>query len=251
MTLNINGIRSGISKGFFEYLDTKMPDIVCLQEIKATEDQIPQFEFQAMGYQTFWFPAEKKGYSGTAVLTKIQPDRFVKGMNIEKYDREGRFIRIDIGELTIASIYHPSGTSGDERQAFKMQWLEDFHFYVNELKKERPKLILSGDYNICHREIDIHDPVRNKTVSGFLPEEREWMEQFFNNGYIDTFRYVNKEPHHYTWWSFRANSRQKNLGWRIDYNVVTDNLKDNITNAYIDNQVYFSDHCPVILELNV
>jgi exodeoxyribonuclease III len=249
MTFNINGIRSGISKGFLEYLQRLQPDVVCLQEIKAVEEQIPMIEFEAMGYQSCWFPAEKKGYSGTAILTKIQPDRFVKGMNIEKYDREGRFIRIDIGELTIASIYHPSGSSGDERQTFKMQWLEDFHQYVNELKKERPQLILSGDYNICHRAIDIHDPVRNKTVSGFLPEEREWMERFFNDGYIDTFRHVNKEPNQYTWWSFRANARQKNLGWRIDYNVITENLKEQISTAYIDNQVYFSDHCPVFLEI--
>ncbi len=251
LTLNINGIRSGISKGFIEYLQQVSLDVVCLQEIKASEDQIPQFEFEALGYQSSWFSAEKKGYSGTAILSRIEPERFVKGMNIEKYDREGRFLRMDFGELSVVSVYHPSGSSGDERQAFKMQWLDDFHRYVSSLRKERPKLIISGDYNICHRAIDIHDPVRNKTVSGFLPEEREWMEQFFSDGFIDTFRHVNKEPHHYTWWSFRANSRQKNLGWRIDYNVVTENLRQNIQHAYIDKDVYFSDHCPVILELSV
>lgn len=249
VTLNVNGIRSAISKGFLDYLDKTRPDIVCLQEIKASVEQIPEFEFVERGYYCYWFPAQKKGYSGTAILTRFEPDRVVMGMNLEQYDKEGRFIRIDIADLTIASVYHPSGSSGDERQSFKMQWLADFHQFVNVLRKERPKLVLSGDYNICHREIDIHDPVRNQTVSGFLPEERAWMENFFNDGFIDTFRFFNKKPHQYTWWSFRKNAREKNLGWRIDYNVVTDNLKENLVDAYIDDRVYFSDHCPVFLEL--
>jgi exodeoxyribonuclease III len=251
MTLNVNGIRSAVSKGLFDYLEMKQPDIVCFQEIKAVVEQIPVIEFAMMGYHSFWFPAQKKGYSGTGILTKLNPDHVRKGMNNEKYDNEGRFLRVDIDDLTVVSVYHPSGSSGDERQAFKMQWLEDFHTYVRELRKERPLLVIAGDYNICHREIDIHDPVRNKTVSGFLPEERKWIDNFFNDGYVDTFRQINKEPHQYTWWSFRAGAKQKNLGWRIDYNVVTDNLKNNITNAYIDNQGSFSDHCPVILELNI
>ena len=251
MTYNINGIRSGIYKGFIEYLNESNPDVICLQEIKANEEHIPVFEFLSLGYHTFWFSAKKKGYSGTAILTKCMPDQVTKGMGIEKYDNEGRLIRADFGDISIISVYHPSGSSGDERQAFKMQWLQDFHLYINELRKSRPNLVISGDYNICHRAIDIHDPVRNKNVSGFLPEERDWMECFLNDGYVDSFRYLNKEPHHYTWWSFRANARQKNLGWRIDYNVVTDQLKDAISNVSIESDVMFSDHCPVLLELNV
>jgi exodeoxyribonuclease III len=251
ITLNINGIRSGIAKGFTHYLQQSDPDIVCLQEIKANEDQIPIELFTDLGYHTSWFSALKKGYSGTAILSKMKPDAFIKGMGIEKYDNEGRFLRMDIGEISVISVYHPSGSSGDERQEFKIQWLTDFHEYVQQLRKERPKLVISGDYNICHRAIDIHDPVRNKNVSGFLPEEREWMEGFFQDGFIDTFRHVNKEPHHYTWWSFRANSREKNLGWRIDYNVVTESLKQNIIAASVEPQVLLSDHCPAVVELRI
>ncbi len=249
MTLNVNGIRSALSKGLLEYLDIKKPEIVCFQEIKADEKQIPVVEFAMMGYQSFWFPALKKGYSGTGILTRIPSDYVKKGMDIEKYDNEGRFLRVDIGDITVVSVYHPSGSSGDERQAFKMQWLKDFHTYVRELRKERPKLVLSGDYNICHRAIDIHDPVRNKTVSGFLPEERAWMEQFLQDGFTDSFRFVNSQPHQYTWWSFRAGAKQKNMGWRIDYNMVTENMKNNISDSVIDASVNFSDHCPVFLDL--
>jgi len=251
MTLNVNGIRSAISKGLLEYLDAEKPDVVCFQEIKALEEQIPVLEFQIRGYESFWFPAQKKGYSGTAILSKATPLKVHRGMDIPKYDYEGRFIRIDYQDLSVVSVYHPSGSSGDERQAFKMQWLADFHEYIRKLRNECPKLVISGDYNICHKAIDIHDPVRNKTVSGFLPEEREWMDQFFNDGFVDTFRHLNKNPDNYTWWSFRANAKQKNLGWRIDYNVITENMKSDISKVWIDPSVNFSDHCPAFLELGI
>lgn len=251
MSLNINGIRSGISKGFLDYLNSCNPDMVCLQEIKASEDQIPIIEIETLGYHTFWFSAQKKGYSGTAILSKKTPDNIVKGMNISQYDDEGRFLRIDIGKLSFICVYHPSGSSGEVRQAFKMKWFEDFAKFISSLQIERPKLVISGDFNVCHKEIDIHDPIRNKTVSGFLPEERAWMDRFLNNGFIDTFRFVNQEPNQYSWWSFRAGARAKNLGWRIDYNIVSENLKNNIIHASIDNSVFFSDHCPVIVELDV
>ncbi|HPE44086.1 MAG TPA: exodeoxyribonuclease III, partial [Bacteroidales bacterium] len=175
ISYNVNGIRAAINKGFLDWLKTEAPDVICLQEIKAMHEQIPLMDFEALGYHHFWFPAQKKGYSGTALLSRIQPDNVVYGINLPQYDNEGRFLRADFGELSVVSIYHPSGSSGDERQAFKMQWLSDFQDYVLNLRKERPNLILSGDYNICHQAIDIHDPVRNATVSGFLPEEREWM----------------------------------------------------------------------------
>jgi len=249
ISYNVNGIRAAINKGFLEWLSASNADIVCLQEIKAMHEQIPLLEFEALGYHHFWYPAQKKGYSGVAILSKQKPDKVVYGMGMEEYDREGRFLRADFGDLSVASIYHPSGSSGDERQAFKMQWLADFEQYVENLKQERPKLVLSGDYNICHQAIDIHDPVRNAKVSGFLPEEREWMSGFFAKGYIDSFRELNKQPHQYSWWSYRANARANNKGWRIDYHVLTQNIKSKLKAVEILSEVKHSDHCPVVVEI--
>jgi len=252
LTLNINGIRSGLQKGFTDYLTKTQPDIVCLQEIKASFDKIPVLEFQYLNYECFWFPARKRGYGGTAILTKIKPDNITYGMEINKYDDEGRLINMDIGDKTFINVYHPSGSSGNERQEFKMKWLDDFYNYILNLRKEKPNLIISGDFNICHKPIDIHDSVGNAKNSGFLPEEREWMTKFFNSGFIDTFRFFNSEPHHYSWWSFRGGARQNNKGWRIDYNVVSENLKNNIVAASMeDNSVYLSDHCPVFLQMEI
>jgi exodeoxyribonuclease III len=225
--------------------------VVCLQEIKAQTDQIPLLEFNERGYHHFWFPAEKKGYSGVAILSKKQPDHVEYGMGMPQYDREGRFLRADFGDVSVVSVYHPSGSSGGERQAFKMQWLNDFEKYVQQLRIKRPHLILSGDYNICHQAIDIHDPIRNATVSGFLPEEREWMTGFLSQGYVDTLRQLNKDPHHYSWWSYRANARNNNKGWRIDYHMITENLLPQLASARILPEARHSDHCPVVVELSV
>lgn len=223
--------------------------MVCIQETKLQPDQFPAEVFTEAGYKAYLFSAQKKGYSGVAILTKKEPDHIEYGMGIEKYDNEGRFIRADYGDLSIVSVYHPSGTSGDERQDFKMEWLEDFQRYVEELKKSRPNLILCGDYNICHEPIDIHDPKGNAKNSGFLPEEREWMSRFLNAGYIDTFRYLHPDKQQYTWWSYRFNSRAKNKGWRIDYCMVTEQMKPMIKEAYIINEAIHSDHCPAVLEI--
>lgn len=172
-------------------------------------------------------------------------------MGIEKYDNEGRFIRADYGDLSIVSVYHPSGTSGEERQAFKMQWLDDFQEYVHRLQKERPNLVLCGDYNICHRPIDIHDPIRNANSSGFLPEEREWIDGFIKSGFTDSFRHVNGDKKDsYSWWSYRANARANNKGWRIDYCMVSDNIKNRISDAGIIPSAMHSDHCPISLKLD-
>ena len=249
ITYNVNGLRSALSKGFTDWLAEELPDIVCLQETKAQPDQIPTLEFEALGYRSFFFSAEKKGYSGVAILTRITPDHLEYGMGMQEYDREGRFLRADYGDLSIVSVYHPSGTSGDERQAFKMEWLEDFQKYVVELQKTRKNLILCGDYNICHEPIDIHDPVRNATNSGFLPEEREWMTRFLNAGFIDTFRHLNPEKQQYTWWSYRFNARKNNKGWRIDYCMVSEPVKPLLKSAYILNDAVHSDHCPAVLEI--
>ena len=237
-------------KGFIDWLKEVNPDIVCLQEIKAQNEQIPVFDFVEAGYINFWFPAKRKGYSGVAILTKTEPDKVVYGMGIEKYDDEGRFLRADYGDISVVSVYFPSGSSGDERQAFKIQWLADFQKYINKLKKSRPNLILSGDYNICHEAIDIHDPIRNAKVSGFLPEERKWMTQFLNSGFTDSFRYFNNEPNNYTWWSYRANARARNLGWRIDYEMISNPIANKMKRAIILPEAKHSDHCPVLLEID-
>jgi len=251
VTYNVNGIRAAMKKGFIDWLKNENPDIVCIQETKAQVDQIPIFDFTEAGYYTYSFSAQKKGYSGVAILCKQEPDHVEYGMGIEKYDSEGRFIRADFGNISVISVYHPSGSSGDLRQAFKMQWLDDFANYIQELRKSRPKLVVAGDYNICHEAIDIHDPIRNKNSSGFLPEEREWMTNFLNLGFIDSFRRLNKEPHNYTWWSYRANARNNNKGWRIDYNMLTENLSENLKDSGILPEAKQSDHCPTWVEIDI
>ncbi len=250
ISYNVNGIRSAINKGFLQWLERSLPDVVCLQESKAQPEQVPVFHFQEMGYHDFWFSAKKKGYSGVVILSREKPDHVQYGMGNRAYDDEGRLIRADFGDLSVISVYHPSGTTGGERQAFKMKWLEDFYDYIQDLRKTSPNLVISGDFNICHQPIDIHDPVRNAKTSGFLPEEREWVSRFLDAGFIDSFRHFVKEPNHYSWWSFRANARPRNLGWRIDYNMVSDNLKDDLKAAGIMPEAVLSDHCPVWVELN-
>lgn len=250
ISYNVNGIRAAIRKGLLDWLTAVDADIVCLQETKAQPDQIPLFDIEALGYRSYWFSAQKKGYSGVAILSKTEPDHVSYGMGIQKYDDEGRFIRADYGDISVVSAYHPSGSSGEERQAFKMMWLEDYQRHIDTLKKERPKLILSGDYNICHKPIDIHDPIRNAKSSGFLPEEREWMSGFIDSGFIDTFRLFNDQPHNYSWWSYRANARAKNLGWRIDYHMASLSLESQLRRALILPDAHHSDHCPITLEID-
>ena len=250
ISYNVNGIRAAIQKGFLDWLRDEGPDVVLLQETKAQPEQVPLLDFEMLGYQTFWHSAEKKGYSGVAILTRLRPDKVMPGMGMPEYDREGRFLRADFNDLSIVSVYHPSGSSGEHRQDFKMKWLDDFYKYVGDLRKHRPNLVISGDYNICHRPTDIHDPVRNATISGFLPEEREWMSKFLDSGFIDTFRHFNQEPHQYSWWSFRAGARSRNLGWRIDYHMVSLPLEGKLSGAAILPHIQHSDHCPVVLDLD-
>ncbi len=250
ITYNVNGIRSVIKKGIVEWLQAADADYVCLQEIKANADQLDLTIFEAMGYQVFWYPAEKKGYSGVAILAKHPIKKVQYGFGIHKYDSEGRLIQIETEDFVLLSVYMPSGTQGQLRQDYKNEWLVDFYDYISELRKKSPRLIISGDYNICHKAIDIHNPVRNANSSGFLPEERKWMDKLTESGFIDTFRFFNKEPHNYTWWSTRAGAKDKNLGWRIDYHFVSNELEHRLKRCAILDKVYFSDHCPVLLELN-
>lgn len=249
VSYNVNGLRSAMTKGFTEWLQTDPADIICLQEIKAQQENVDFQQFEKLGYLHYWYPAQKKGYSGVAVLTRIKPDFVQYGNGFMQSDAEGRVIRLDFGDITLINTYIPSGTSGDDRQTYKYQWLDEFFGYLAELRKTRPNLIVCGDYNICHKAIDIHDPVGNKNSTGFLPEERAWMDKLFENGFIDTFRRYNPEPHQYSWWSFRANARNNNKGWRIDYINVTTPLAERLKGAQIWQQVKHSDHCPVYLEL--
>lgn len=251
ITYNVNGIRAAVQKGLIGWLRSSEADIVCIQETKAQPDQLPVHELSALGFRSFIFSAKKKGYSGVSIFSKQVPDHVEYGIGIDRYDFEGRMIRADFGDVSVASIYHPSGTSSEERQAFKMNWLNDFQHYIEKLVRVRPNLILSGDYNICHKPIDIHDPVRNARSSGFLPEEREWMSGFLESGFIDTFRYFNKDPHQYTWWSFIANARARNLGWRIDYHMASLTMESRLMNATILPQARHSDHCPVMIEVDM
>ncbi|WP_432712625.1 exodeoxyribonuclease III [Pedobacter sp.] len=251
ISYNINGIRAAVTKNFLEWLNGLNPDMVCLQEVKALPSQIPDIitVIEQLGYQHFWFPAEKKGYSGVAIFSKVKPKHVEYGCGEEWIDKEGRIIRADFDDFSLISLYMPSGSSGDDRQIKKYEFMKFFDGYIEELRKEIPNLIISGDYNICHTAIDIHNPKSNANSSGFLPEERQWMELFLNNGFIDTFRHFNKDPHHYTWWSYRANSRAKNLGWRIDYQLATAPMLDKLKGVTILPDAVHSDHCPVLLEL--
>jgi len=251
LSYNVNGIRSAISKGLFDFLDQVKPDIICFQETKAQPGQMHEAEFEALGYHGYAYSAIKKGYSGVAIFTKSIPDKVIYGTGMDKYDCEGRVIRADFGDISVISVYFPSGTTGDVRQEFKMSFLADFQAYLNELRKTRSRLIISGDYNICRLWIDIHNPSQQQTPSGFLPEKRDWFAAFFSVGYSDSFREINHNPHHYSWWSYRAGARANNKGWRIDYHMVTENIRHLILDAGIFPDAFHSDHCPVFVDMDL
>jgi len=250
ISYNVNGIRAALNKGFENWLMAAQPDVLCLQETKAMQEQVDTSIFEKMGYEHYWFSAQKKGYSGVAILTKNTPLAVTYGTGIDQMDFEGRVLRVDFKGVSIISLYLPSGTNSD-RLAYKFQFMDEFQAYINRLKKEIPNLVICGDYNICHQAIDIHDPVRNKTVSGFLPEERAWLDGFLRSGFIDSFRHLNPHPHHYSWWSYRANARANNKGWRIDYALVATALENQISTSFILPEAKHSDHCPVGVELNL
>ena len=231
------------------WLDSVKADVVCLQEIKAMPEQFDQTLFNEIGYDCYIHSANKKGYSGVAILSKIKPQNVEYGCGINEIDFEGRVIRADYKDFSVMSVYFPSGSSGDLRQEFKFKFLDLFATYINNLRNKIPNLIICGDFNICHKPIDIHNPVRNKNTSGFLPEERDWMDKFIESGFADVFRIENKEPHNYTWWSYRANARVKNLGWRIDYIMINKTIISKFKKSVILSKAKHSDHCPVLLEI--
>ena len=249
LSYNVNGIRAALKKGFAGWLKATDADVICIQETKAFEEQVDTQALKELGYNLYWFSAQKKGYSGVAIFSKLEPRKVSYGCGIKHIDYEGRIIRLDFDKVSIMSLYLPSGTNLD-RLEYKFKFMDDFHSYINELKKEISNLVICGDYNICHEAIDIHDPIRNKNISGFLPKERIWFNNFLKSGFIDSFRYLNPELHQYSWWSYRANSRNNNKGWRIDYALVSSALKNEIFRSYLLKEAIHSDHCPVGLELN-
>ncbi len=251
ISYNVNGIRAAIKKGFVEWIASNDYDVICLQETKANRDQVELDALEELGYQSSWHSAEKKGYSGVATFYKKKPKLIVEGCGIETYDKEGRVLRTDFGAMTLLNCYFPSGTTGSVRQDVKFAFLDDFMMYIEELKKTRKKIIVVGDYNIAHTEIDIHNPKTNKKSSGFLPEEREWMTKWFESGFTDAYRNTHPEKIEYSWWSYRAGARANNKGWRIDYQSVTNNLAKKIKDCYHLNDVVHSDHCPVYLEIDI
>lgn len=253
ISYNLNGIRSATSKGLLTWLDEAQPDVVCFQETKAQPDQLEAAIRQPTAFPyAYYHSAEKKGYAGVAIWSKTAPKHVEYGMGISEYDREGRVIRADFKGYSVMSVYFPSGTSGDERQGVKESFLADFYTYIQALRRDIPNLIICGDYNIAHRPIDIHDPVRNANSTGFLPHERAWMDKLFANGFQDSFRLQHPEAaHRYSWWTFRANARANNKGWRIDYIALSDALASACVAADIHADIVHSDHCPLSVEVHL
>ena len=237
VSYNVNGIRAAIGKGLLNWMESRKADVYCFQETKAEKSQVDLSMFEFFGYNSYWFSAQKKGYSGVAIFTKHKPIKVTYGFGNDEYDAEGRIIQVDFDEVSVISVYIPSGTTGDVRQEYKMQWLEFFHAHIKKVAQQVPNLVVCGDYNICHQPIDIHDPVSNKN------------SQFIDSGFIDSFRHFNKAPHNYSWWTYRANARANNKGWRIDYCMTHTTLEHRLLDAGIHPDVMHSDHCPVWVKL--
>lgn len=249
MTLNCNGIRSAAKKGFFDWLKDSDVDVVCLQETKAQIDQLSDPVFSPAGFHCYYFDAQKKGYSGTALYARRKPDRVSSGLGFAIADDEGRYIQADFGNLSVASLYLPSGSSGEERQQRKFEFMDAFMVHMDTLRSDGRDYIICGDWNICHKEIDLKNWKGNQKNSGFLPEERRWLDTLYDElGYVDAFRLVNKDAEQYSWWSARGQARAKNVGWRLDYHVISPTLQDRVEAAEIYTGQVFSDHAPVTLQ---
>ena len=251
LSWNVNGIRASQKKGFLEWLLKENPDILCVQETKAHIEQLSKELINPDGYKTFWSSGERKGYSGVATFTKLEPVNIGTGFGVKKYDCEGRILISDYKDFILFNIYFPNGQRDEERLKYKLGFYEEFLKYVTSLKEKGRKIIICGDVNTAHKEIDLARPKENENTSGFLPIERKWMDKFIEHGYIDTFRHFNKEGEHYTYWDPISRARERNVGWRIDYFFITPNLLKNLKNAFIMPEVMGSDHCPLGIEVEV
>ena len=251
LSWNVNGLRAVYKKGFMDWLRKDQPDILCLQETKALPEQLPGELQNVEGYDTYYASAERKGYSGVALLSKAEPKGIRKGFGVRQFDSEGRILVADYGDFLLFNIYFPNGKASAERLRYKMAFYDAFLEHVDALKDQGRKIVICGDVNTAHKEIDLARPKENETVSGFLPEEREWIDTFVSHGYVDTFRMFEKEGGHYSWWDYKTRARERNVGWRIDYFYISETLKDNLRSAFILSDVMGSDHCPIGIELDV
>ncbi len=249
LSWNVNGIRAAYKKGILNWFSKEQPDILCIQETKAMKEQLPQDLLNVNGYTSYFSSAERKGYSGTATYTKVNPVKVANGIGIKKFDSEGRFLITEFDEFILFNIYFPNGKAKKERLQYKMDFYEAFLKHLKKLLKQDKKIVICGDVNTAHKEIDLARPKANEKISGFLPEERKWIDKLLEAGFTDTFRKFNQKPEQYTWWDMMTRARDRNVGWRIDYFFISDNLKDNLKNALIFPEVMGSDHCPVGIEL--
>ena len=246
---NVNGLRAVVKKGFFDWLNKEAPDVVCLQEIKARTEDLDENILNPEGYHTIWNSADRKGYSGVAIFTKKKPGITHLGIGVKRFDCEGRVIRVEFKDFDLFNVYFPNGTSGPERLKYKMDFYDAFLDHCEGLRRQGRELIITGDVNTAHKPIDLKNPKANEKNSGFLPEEREWLDRFVEHGYVDSFRAFNQHPDQYTWWSYRFNVRKKNIGWRIDYFFVTEDLMKKVKDSFITPEVMGSDHCPIGLDI--
>jgi len=251
LSWNVNGIRAVEKKGFIEWLKAEDPDIMCIQEVKASEEQLSEDLKNAEDYNSYFYGAEKKGYSGVAIYSKREPENIRKGFGIKEFDREGRIITAEYESFTLLNVYFPNGKASEERLEYKLSFYKEFVKYVKEIKMSGKDLVICGDVNTAHREIDLARPKENEKVSGFLPKEREWIDRFLECGLIDAFRFFNNDGGNYTWWDFKTRARERNVGWRIDYFFISENLAKSLKSAFILKEVYGSDHCPIGIELQV
>jgi exodeoxyribonuclease-3 len=249
LSWNVNGMRAVVKKGFFDWLKSESPDVVCLQEVKARTEDLEDSIRNPEGYHAVWNSAQRRGYSGVAVFMKKKPKAVHFGIGIDRFDLEGRVIRIEFQDFDLLNVYFPNGTSGSERLEYKMEFYSAFLEYCEQLRTEGRELVITGDVNTAHKAIDLRNPKANEKNSGFLPEERAWVDKFVSHGYVDSFRVFHPEPDQYTWWSYRFNVRAKNVGWRIDYFFVTEKLMQNVKDSFIQPDVMGSDHCPIGLDI--
>ncbi|MEA1912848.1 MAG: exodeoxyribonuclease III [candidate division WOR-3 bacterium] len=249
VTFNVNGLRAILKKGFMGWFREQNPDILCLQETKVNREQLEGEILNPEGYYTYWNSGERKGYSGVITFSKEKPLETQFGMGIERFDKEGRLIRTKYKDFTLFNVYFPNGKSSDERLKFKLDYYDAFLEHCESLHEKGEEIIITGDLNTAHKEIDLANPEANEKFSGFLPIEREWVSKFISRGYIDTFRHFHPEPEEYTWWTYRFNARKRNIGWRLDYFFVTEGLMQRVKDSIILKEVYGSDHAPILLEI--